>query len=160
MTSAMGCGLGADVISAYSAYNFLQPGVIGYYRYQTGGLDPTDEIYLASFPGGHAGTARHFLKKIIPAALQGEYRMADILNSPVQWEQLDRVNRTGADAPLLDRRQRRARGTGGIGQARGRDLRSRRQALPESAQKPRYCVASSMRTGTFAGTCRRNIVRR
>ena len=30
MTSAMGCGLGADVISAYSAYNFLQPGVIGY----------------------------------------------------------------------------------------------------------------------------------
>ena len=40
MTSAMGCGLGADVISAYSAYNFLQPGVIGYYRYQTGGRRP------------------------------------------------------------------------------------------------------------------------
>ena len=90
MTSAMGCGLGADVISAYSAYNFLQPGVVGYYRYQNGGLDPTDDIYLASFPGGHAGTARHFLKKILPAALKGEYRMADILNSPVQWDQLDR----------------------------------------------------------------------
>ncbi len=90
MTAAMGCGLGADVISAYSAYNFIQPGVIGYSRYLTGGADPTDTIYLASFPGGHAGTARHFLKKILPAALLGEYRMADILNSPVQWQQLDR----------------------------------------------------------------------
>jgi spermidine dehydrogenase len=89
--AAMGCGLGADVISAYSAYNFLQPGVVGYYRYQNDGIDPTDEIYLASFPGGHAGTARHFLKKILPAALKGEYRMADILNSPVQWAELDRA---------------------------------------------------------------------
>ncbi|MBS0397386.1 MAG: NAD(P)-binding protein, partial [Proteobacteria bacterium] len=34
--AAMGCGLGADVVSAYSAYNFLQPGVNGYYRYQNG----------------------------------------------------------------------------------------------------------------------------
>jgi spermidine dehydrogenase len=90
MTAAMGCGLGADVISAYSAYNFIQPGVLGYSRYQLGGADPTDSIYLASFPGGHAGTARHFLKKILPAALLGEYRMADILNSPVQWDQLDK----------------------------------------------------------------------
>jgi spermidine dehydrogenase len=91
MTCAMGCGLGADVISAYSAYNFLQPGVNGYYRYDNGGLDPTDEIYLASFPGGHAGTARHFLKKILPAALKGGSRMADILNGAVQWDQLDKA---------------------------------------------------------------------
>src|SRR6266478_8713076 len=92
VSAAMGCGLGADVISAYSAYNFLQPGVNGYYRYQLGGTDPTDSLYLASFPGGHAGTARHILKKIIPAAFRGEYRLADILNSPVQWDQLDRPN--------------------------------------------------------------------
>ena len=92
VTAAMGCGLGADVISAYSAFNFLQPGVVGYYRYAGGGTDPTDNIYLASFPGGHAGTARHFLKKILPAAISGEYRMADILNGPVQWDQLDRAN--------------------------------------------------------------------
>lgn len=90
--AAMGCGLGADVVSAYSASNFLQPGVVGYARYALGGSDPTDDLYLASFPGGHAGTARHFLKKIIPGALEGEYRMADILNSPVQWDQLDRSN--------------------------------------------------------------------
>ncbi len=92
VTAAMGCGLGADVISAYSAWNFVQPGVIGYHRYLSGGVDPTDAIYLASFPGGHAGTARHFLKKIMPAALQGEYKTADIINSPVQWDQLDKPN--------------------------------------------------------------------
>jgi spermidine dehydrogenase len=92
VAAAEGCGLGADVISAYSAYNFLLPGVIGYYRYQNGGIDPTDEIYLASFPGGNAGTARCFVKKIIPGALKGEYRLADIINSPVQWGQLDQSN--------------------------------------------------------------------
>jgi spermidine dehydrogenase len=91
-TAAMGCGLGADVISAYSAWNYMQPGVVGYSRYLNGGADPTDTVYLASFPGGHAGTARHFLKKLIPAALKGEYRMADILNSPVQWDALDKPN--------------------------------------------------------------------
>jgi spermidine dehydrogenase len=92
VAAAEGCGLGADVISAYSAYNFLLPGVIGYYRQQNGGIDPTDELFLASFPGGNAGTARCFLKKIIPGAFNGEYRLADIINSPVQWNQLDRAN--------------------------------------------------------------------
>lgn len=92
VAASMGCGLGADVISAYSAYNFLQPGVIGYYRYENGGVDPADEVYLATFPGGNSGTARCFLKKIMPAALKGEYRLSDILNSPVQWEQLDKPN--------------------------------------------------------------------
>jgi spermidine dehydrogenase len=90
--AAMGCGLGADVISAYSAFNFLMPGVNGYYRYRNGGADPTESIYIASFPGGNAGIARHFLKKIMPAALLGEYRMADILNSPIQWKELDKAN--------------------------------------------------------------------
>jgi spermidine dehydrogenase len=91
VAAAEGAGLGADVISAYSAYNFLLPGVIGYWRYQNGGIDPTDELYLASFPGGNAGTARCFVKKLIPGAFKGEYRLADILNSPVQWDQLDRT---------------------------------------------------------------------
>jgi spermidine dehydrogenase len=92
VAAAEGCGLGADVISAYSAYNFLLPGVVGYYRYQNGGIDPTDELYLASFPGGNAGTARCFVKKIIPSAFKGDYKLADILNNPVQWDQLDRPN--------------------------------------------------------------------
>ncbi|MFO1468890.1 MAG: NAD(P)-binding protein [Steroidobacteraceae bacterium] len=90
--AAMGCGLGADVISALSAYNYLQPGVVGYYRYQNGGADPTDSIYLASFPGGHAGTARHFLKKIMPAAIAGGTTTNEIINGAVQWQALDKAH--------------------------------------------------------------------
>jgi spermidine dehydrogenase len=92
VSAAMGCGLGADVISAYSAWSLGQPGTTGY------GVDPNadesliDSIYLASFPGGNTGIARYFLKTIMPAALTGEYRMADILNGAVRWDQLDKVN--------------------------------------------------------------------
>ena len=82
ITAAKGCGLGADVISAYSAYNFVMPGVFAYSRHQNGGADLSDQMYLASFPGGNAGTARCFLKKSLPAAFKGEYKLSDILNSP------------------------------------------------------------------------------
>lgn len=90
ITGAMGCGLGPDVVSAYAAFSLVQPGVVSYWRALGNGVDPTGGNWLATFPGGHAGTNRHFLKKVLPAALKGEYRMADILNSPVQWDQLDR----------------------------------------------------------------------
>jgi len=90
VAASWGCGLGADVISAYSAYDFHMPGVIGYARYETGGTNPMDWVYIASFPGGHAGTVRLFVKKILPGAFYGDYQMAEILNSPVRWDQLDR----------------------------------------------------------------------
>ena len=53
-TAAMGCGLGTDVISAYSAYEFVQPGVISYKRH-AGLEDPSEYVYLASFPGRQHG---------------------------------------------------------------------------------------------------------
>jgi spermidine dehydrogenase len=90
--AAAGCGLGADVISAYSAYNFLMPGVNAYSRYENGGTQLKDELYLASFPGGNAGTARLLVKKMIPGAFRGEYNMAEVFNNRVEWEQLDRPN--------------------------------------------------------------------
>lgn len=90
ITAAKGCGLGADVISAYSAYNFVMPGVYAYSRHENKGADLSDQMYLASFPGGNSGTARCFLKKSLPAAFKGEYKLSDILTSPVQWDQLDR----------------------------------------------------------------------
>ena len=92
VAAAQGCGLGSDVISAYSAYTFVLPGVVPFYRWSNHGADPTDQLYLASFPGGNSGTARCFLKKSIPGAFKGEYNLADILNSPVQWDQLDNPN--------------------------------------------------------------------
>jgi len=88
--AAAGCGLGADVISAYSAYNFLMPGVNGYVRYEHGGASLKDDLYLASFPGGNAGTARLLTKKLIPDAFNGKYDFADVFTSPVNWNALDR----------------------------------------------------------------------
>ncbi|MBB3861278.1 spermidine dehydrogenase [Novosphingobium hassiacum] len=87
--AAMGCGQGGDVISAYSAYNFLQPGVNGYYRYQFDGQDPTDVLYLASFPGGNGIVARKLLKRTKPEAIAGADTMTDVMNGKVQWDQLD-----------------------------------------------------------------------
>ena len=87
---AMGCGLGADVISAYSAYNFLQPGVVGYYRYTTGGVDPPTRC-ISRASRGPRGYRAAFSQEDHAGGTAGEYRMADILNSPVQWDQLDKA---------------------------------------------------------------------
>jgi spermidine dehydrogenase len=89
--AAMGCGLGTDVISAYSAFNFLQPGVIAYMR-QMGIGDPTDTIYLASFPGGNTGILRHIVKRIIPGAFGDASTLTEIISNPVNWSVLDRAD--------------------------------------------------------------------
>jgi spermidine dehydrogenase len=89
LTSAMGCGMGPDVISARAAYGVVQPGVLAYWRAQMDWVAPTGGMYLATFPGGHAGTNRHFLKKVMPRALTGGIGTSDIINGAVQWELLD-----------------------------------------------------------------------
>jgi spermidine dehydrogenase len=90
IVACMGCGLGADVISAYSAYNFLMPGVIAYSRYQNGGADPTDSVYLATFPGGNTYIAKRFLKLAKPDALSGGDSLHEVQYSSVNWDALDR----------------------------------------------------------------------
>ena len=89
-TAAMGCGLGTDVISAYSAYEFVQPGVISYKRH-AGLEDPSEYVYLASFPGGNTGIARHFVKAMIPAGIKGDNSLSAVLFNDVNWNELDRA---------------------------------------------------------------------
>lgn len=89
--AAMGCGLGTDVASAYSAYRFLQPGVNAYDRYQGSG-DVSDRVWLASWPGGNTGQLRYIVKNIIPGAFPGGMGLSDVLFGPVQWDKLDRPN--------------------------------------------------------------------
>ncbi len=91
--AAMGTGLGSDVASAYSAYRFLQPGVVAYDRYPGPPFpDPTDRIWLASFPGGNTGQLRYIVKNLIPDAFQGGMGLTDVLFGSVQWQNLDRAN--------------------------------------------------------------------
>lgn len=87
--SAMGTGMGPDVISAYQAFNFLQPGVMQYGR-QLGIGDPTDYIFLAQFPGGNTGTLRHLVQKLIPDIYGKTRGINDVLANPVNWKVMDK----------------------------------------------------------------------
>ena len=87
--AAMGCGLGVDTISAFQAFNFVQPGVTQYGR-MLGAGDATDYVYLAQFPGGNTGILRHFVQRIIPDAFTDSSSMTGIISSPVNFDALDR----------------------------------------------------------------------
>lgn len=87
--AAMGCGLGTDVISAYQAFNFIQPGVMQYGR-QFGIGDATDYVHLASFPGGNTGILRHLVQKLIPDVYGKTTKISEILHNPIDWDSLDR----------------------------------------------------------------------
>ena len=89
--AAMGCGLGTDAASALSAYRFLQPGVNAYDRYLGVG-DASDQVWLASWPGGNTGQLRYIVKNIIPSAFKGGMGLEDVIFGPVQWDNLDRPN--------------------------------------------------------------------
>jgi spermidine dehydrogenase len=88
--AAMGTGLGPDVISAYQAFNFLQPGVMQYGR-QLGIGDPTDYVHLAQFPGGNTGILRHLVQRLIPDIYGKTTGINDVLSGPVDWETIDKA---------------------------------------------------------------------
>ncbi len=88
--AAMGCGLGVDVVSAYQAFNFLQPGVVQYGR-QFGYGDPTDNVWLASFPGGNTGILRHIVLKLIPGVYGKTQSINDVLSNPVDFSVIDKA---------------------------------------------------------------------
>jgi spermidine dehydrogenase len=87
--AAMGCGLGTDVISAYQAFNFIQPGVMQYGR-MLGIGDATDYVYLASFPGGNTGILRHIVHRLIPGIFGDASTITEIISNPLDWQTLDR----------------------------------------------------------------------
>ena len=87
--AAMGMGLGPDVISAYQAFNFLQPGVIQYGR-QLGIGDPTDYVWLAQFPGGNTGILRHIVQRLIPNIFGDAASLTKIISSPVNKAAIDK----------------------------------------------------------------------
>jgi spermidine dehydrogenase len=76
-------GLGCDAISAWWGWHFGLPGFRRSSRY-TG-------LTFHCFPGGNAAIARHFVKNLVPGAIGGEARFADILEGPVDFAALDRA---------------------------------------------------------------------
>jgi spermidine dehydrogenase len=77
-------GLGCDGISAWWGQHFELPGFRKPDRYEG--------MTFHSFPGGNAGIARHFLKKLIPDGITGSAEFPDVLNGRVAFDKLDRVS--------------------------------------------------------------------
>ncbi len=73
-------GLGCDGLSAYWGNYF---GVPGFVRPE---LHDTPALF--SFPGGNAGIARHFVKKLVPDAIAGE-SFRDVLFGKIDFARLD-----------------------------------------------------------------------
>ncbi len=90
--AAMGMGLGPDIISAYQAFNFMQPGVQQYGR-QLGIGDPTDYVHLAQWPGGNTGTLRHLVQKLNPDIYGKTTSINEVLSNPVDRSVLDAHDR-------------------------------------------------------------------
>ena len=92
--AASGGGLGGDQVSAYTGFDFYLPGVRAYTDrfYAARGIDPSEieKIILVSWPGGNTGTARHFVKAMIPDAIAGGNDLRDVLWGNVNWQALDR----------------------------------------------------------------------
>ncbi|HJN00466.1 MAG TPA: NAD(P)-binding protein [Gammaproteobacteria bacterium] len=73
-------GLGCDATSAYWGKYFEMP---GFYK-----TSEYDETLLQSFPGGNAGIARHFVKKLNPEAISGT-SFEEILFGKIAFNKLD-----------------------------------------------------------------------
>jgi spermidine dehydrogenase len=74
-------GLGCDAISAWWGWHFGLPGFRRSSRY-TG-------FVFHCYPGGNTAVARHFVKNLVPEAIGGASRFADILDQPVDLRALD-----------------------------------------------------------------------
>jgi spermidine dehydrogenase len=91
VNAAMGCGLGPDVISAYSAFNYMGPGVVAQGRdLAKGYADPGDTLYLVTLPGGNASIARRLVQKMIPGSFKGT-RLTELLLGNIHFAALDRA---------------------------------------------------------------------
>jgi spermidine dehydrogenase len=94
-------GLGCDAISAWWGWHFGLPGFRRVSRYT--------DMTVHCFPGGNTGVARYFIKNLIPDAIGGATRFADILQGPVDFAALDRTSesvrmRTSATVVRVEQR--------------------------------------------------------
>ena len=99
---ASGAGLGSDSTSAYAAYNLPMPGFYDH-REKNGERN--------SFPGGNSGYARYFLKRLIPKAIAGDDKFADIITGRLNPTAMDdhaqplriRTNATAVSVKHIDK---------------------------------------------------------
>ena len=88
-------GFGCDALSAYWGKYFDMPGFTKPELIDKAISEVPPEQYerslLQSFPGGNAGIARHFVKKLIPGAIEGS-SFNDVLFGRIAFDELDRAS--------------------------------------------------------------------
>jgi spermidine dehydrogenase len=79
-----GFGACSDVISAYAVKRNLFPGVTPYK-----GPGSVQGMDVLGFPGGNSTLIRHFVKALIPEAIEGELAFADVTLNSIRFGALD-----------------------------------------------------------------------
>ncbi|HSM13359.1 MAG TPA: NAD(P)-binding protein [Thermoanaerobaculia bacterium] len=78
---ASAVGLGSDAVSAYAAWKLPMPGL----------SDPVPAaMERHSFPGGNSGFLRHFVKALLPDAIEGGASFDDVVTGRIDFAALDR----------------------------------------------------------------------
>lgn len=92
---AAAIGLGADITSAYGAYELGLPGFRGFR--EPGRLATRSNRLSAippnrgnSFPGGNAALARALVKRVVPEAIEGSTSFEEVVNGRIVFSALDR----------------------------------------------------------------------
>ena len=89
MIASYGTGLGCDAISALAAKHYFAPGTMTAAEAEDA-ASMEDPFFPASFPGGNTGIARHFIKKMLPDAIEGKASFDDIVYGRINFDALDR----------------------------------------------------------------------
>ena len=89
MIASYGTGLGCDAISALAAKHYFAPGTTTAAE-AAEGESVEDPFVPTSFPGGNAAIIRHFVKNMLPDAIEGNADFDDISNGRINFSALDR----------------------------------------------------------------------
>ncbi|NKB37966.1 MAG: hypothetical protein GKR93_12515 [Gammaproteobacteria bacterium] len=81
-------GVSGDAISAYGAYKLQMPGTLGHLSKEKRDTFINRDFY--AFPGGNSTMLRHFVKALIPEAIQGDQLISNVGYAPVNFDELDR----------------------------------------------------------------------
>lgn len=90
MVASYGTGLGCDAVSALSAKHYFAPGTTT--AAEVAAATSESPYFAVSFPGGNTAIARHFVKKMLPGAIEGDATHSDIINGRINFNALDLKN--------------------------------------------------------------------
>lgn len=90
MVASYGAGLGCDAVSALAAKHYFAPGTLTAADMAEAASESS--YFPVSFPGGNTAIARHFVKNMLPDAIEGDATHSDIVSGNINFDALDQKN--------------------------------------------------------------------